>query len=126
MGSAAEFQSSGLPWVTSSIANGTPIRYDFPKVTRCINIRNTTTGSGGHLRIGFTQNGVSTASGTNYYALPPGANELFEVRCKEIWISSQFASCTFSMFAALTTVPSREMPLLTGSITGTLNWIGVG
>ena len=123
IGSAAEFQSSGLPWVTSSTGTSTPVRYDFPKVTRCITVRNTTTGSGGFLKVGFTQNGVN---GTNYFSLPPGTDSLFEVRCKEVWIAVAGATATFSMFAALTTVPSRFMPELTGSVTGTTQWTGVG
>lgn len=128
MGSAAEFQSSGLPWVTSSAASTGASRYDFPKVTRSINVRNTTTGSGGFLKFGFTQNGVDNVTSSNYYTLPPGANEVFEVRVKEVWIAAMGGPCNFSMFAALTTVPSKEMPILTGSVTGSTasGWIGVG
>lgn len=121
-GSAAEFQSSGLPWVTSSIASATPQRWLFPKVTRCISVRNTTTGSGNNIVIGFTQNGVQ---GSNNYVLPPNTQEQFEVRCKELWVLGQ-GSAAYSIFAALTTIPPRNMPILTGSLNGTGSWDGVG
>lgn len=122
-GSAAEFQSSGLPWVTSSVGGSSPQRWSFPKVTRCITVRNTTTGSGGYLMIGFTQLGVQ---GSNNYILPPNTQEQFEVRCKELWIMAAGAPANYSIFAALTTIPERNMPVLTGSMNGTGSWIGVG
>lgn len=118
--SAAEFQSSGLPWVTSSVGGATPQRWSFPKVTRSIIVRNTVTGSGNNLLIGFTQNGVQ---GSNNFVLPPGTQEVFEVRVKELWVQG---STNYSIFAALTTIPSRNMPILTGSLAGGGGWDGVG
>lgn len=40
LGYAAEFQSSALPFVTSSTAPaaGSPVRFDFPKVSRFITV----------------------------------------------------------------------------------------
>lgn len=122
-GSAAEYQSSGLPWVTSSVGSSTPQRWQFPKVTRCVTIRNTTTSPGAYVQVGFTQNGVQ---GTNRFSIPAGQQELFEVRCKEIWISAISGSAEYSIFAALTTIPARGMPLLTGSLNGIAQWDGVG
>lgn len=127
IGSAAEFQSSGLPWVTSSVATSSPQRFDFPKVSRNIVVRNTTTGSGGFLVVGFTRNGVL---GTNNFMLPPGSSESFEVRVKELHVVASGASCNYSVLAALTTVSSKHMPILTGSIasgsTTVSMWDGVG
>ena len=123
-GSAAEYQSSGLPWVTSSVGSAQPQRWSFPKVTRCVTVRNVSTSSGGpFIVVGFTQNGVM---GSNRFIVPPNQQELFEVRCKELWVMGLSGSADYSIFAALTTVPAKSMPLLTGSYNGVAMWDGVG
>ncbi len=122
IGFAAEFQSSGLPWVTSSLASpGTVQRWNLPKVSRSLLVRNLTNST--FLVVAFTANG---AIGTNRYLIPGGASELFETRVKEVYVTAVSGSCDYSLFAALTTVPPKNMPVLTGSITGSLQWDGVG
>lgn len=122
IGFAAEFQSSGLPWVTASVATpGTVQRWNLPKVSRSLLFRNLTAST--FLVVAFTQNG---AGGSNRYLIPGGASEVFETRVKEVYVTAVSGSCDYSMFAALTTVPPKYMPQLTGSITGSQMWDGVG
>lgn len=126
IGYAGEFQSSGLPWVISSTATvGNVQAYSLPKVSRAINVRNVATGSAanGYVAFGFTLNGVQ---GSNRFLIPPNQSETFEVRVKEFYITGVSGSVDYSIFAALTTVPAKNMPILTGSITGSFVWEGVG
>ncbi len=125
-GFAAEFQSSALPWVTSSIApaTGSPVRFDFPKVTRFVTVANTGASSGS-LSFGFTRRGVTTSN--NKFILTGGQTLTVEIRIKELWLQSEAALPPFSVFAGLTTVDARDMPLLSGTLhDGTPGWTGVG
>lgn len=124
-GSAAEFQSAGLPYVTSSVANpATPHRYQFAKVTRSITVRNNGTGSSEDLLVGFTHNGIM---GNNHFNIPWGEAETFEVRVKQVFVKGLGGNPAYSIFASLTTVDSRYMPLLTGTLqNGDPGWEGVG
>jgi len=119
-GYAAEFQSSGLPWVTSSVAPaaGSPTRLDFPKVTRFITIanRDTTTNT---LSFGFTFNGIRFTN--NKYVLNAGQSVTLELRVKSLWIQGESGTPNYSVLAGLTTVDAKDMPELTGS-----QWTGVG
>jgi hypothetical protein len=119
---AAEFQSAGLPWVTSSTGTTTPQRWSFPKISRSITIKNTSTGST-NLSVGFTQNGVL---GSNNFVVSPNTLMVFETRVTELWIVASGGTAGYSIFAALTSVPARNMPILTGSVNSTIMWDGVG
>lgn len=123
-GMGAEYMSSALPWVTSSVFTNSPIRYDFPKVARFITVRNH---GPAELCVGFTRNGVM---GTNKFIIPPGQILDTELRVKELHLVALSTTTSGSVIAGLTTVDSRFMPALSGSITGssggTLGWDGVG
>lgn len=61
--SAAEYQCSGIPFVTSSNDNevgaSTPIQIKFPFVTSWVEINTwKSSATSSHLRVGFTENGV--------------------------------------------------------------------
>ena len=129
LGYAAEFQSSALPFITSSQAmTGTTYRIDFPKISRFFCIKNHDV-AGNHIRFGFTRNGVERG---NHYKVDggtaAGSEVLFELRVKEIYIRSDGAfSPNYSILAGLTNIDSREMPTLSGSLPdGSTGWIGVG
>lgn len=125
-GSAAEFQSSGLPWTTSSLAPITaPVRHDFLKITRSITIRNLASGSTQSLAVGFTRNGIM---GTNRFVITPNGSETFETRVKSLFVMSlDTTTVPYSIFAGLTTVDANEMPLLSGTLgNGDAGWNGVG
>jgi hypothetical protein len=128
IGAVGEYQSSGLPFVTGSTTNTVGKFITFPKVTRAITVRNTD-GTGGNIFVGFTENGVRSATASNRFQIPVSASERFEVRVKEVYIGGSGAATSFSLFAELTLIDAKEMPVLTGSAIGNpqgVNWPGIG
>lgn len=127
IGYAAEFQSSALPWVTSSSApaTGSPVRYDFPKVTRFITVTNHSTSSTDTLAIGFTRAGLVTAG--NKYVIPPGETITFELRIRNLFLQGESGTPNYSLLAGLTNISVKNMPILTGTLSdGSRGWAGVG
>ncbi len=123
-GFAAEFQSSALPWVTSSIAPAanSPVRFDFPKVTRFITVSNTGVST---LSFGFTHSGVKSTN--NKFILSGSQTMTMEVRVKALWVQGEGGTPSFSLFAGLTTVPAGDMPVLSGTLPdSSAGWSGVG
>lgn len=120
LGYSAEFQSSALPWVTSSVAPaaGSPVQYTFDKVTRFVTIYNRDTTATNTMSIGFTTTGVT---GSNKYVLNGGHAMTFEVRVKTLWLQGESATPAYSLFVGLTNIDARQMPPLTGS-----SWTGIG
>lgn len=126
LGYAAEFQSSALPFVTSAIAPaaGSPVRFDFPKVSRFITLtnRSTTTDT---LSFGFTRAGVVSTS--NKYILNAGQSLTLELRVRELWLQGESGTPAYSLCAGLTNIDRSVMPLLSGTLSdGSAGWQGVG
>lgn len=126
LGYAAEFQSSALPFVTSSTAPpaGSPVRFDFPKVSRFITItnRDTTTNT---LSFGFTRAGI--VSTNNKYILNAGQSITLELRIKELYLQGETGTPAYSLCAGLTNIDARNMPILSGTLPdGSTGWLGVG
>ena len=77
LGSVEEYQVSGIPFVTSSnseeVGTTTPVKVEFPRVTRWIEVTPFGNNGASYLKLGFTSNGVLsrgavTASvGTGFY-----------------------------------------------------------
>lgn len=126
MGYAAEFQSSALPWVTSSVAPaaGSPVRFDFPKITRFITVANLATATN-TLSFGFTRAGVVSTS--NKYTLGPNQSITLELRVKELWLQGENGTPSYSICAGLTNIDRNAMPLLSGTLADSSpGWQGVG
>ena len=121
----AEYQSSGIPVVSSSFGVGTsPVRVDFPFVMRDIVIDVSGTMP---LRVGFTENGVNGNPNNNYFVVRPNTTIAFQARVKSIWFRADSGTTTYSYIAGLTTIPAKQMPLLSGSLmNGSLGWTGIG
>lgn len=124
-GYAAEFQSSALPWVTSSVspANGSPVYYPFQTVSRFVYIANlgATTDQ---VSLAFTKNGMKNGAKVTLNA---GQSMMFEWRCAGVWIQGETGTPKFSLGAGLTTIAAGEMPLLSGTnADGSNGWAGVG
>ena len=126
-GFAGEFQSSALPYVTSSqapLASSGGMRIDFPKVTRFITVANHDAATK-ELRVGFTLNGIKNSG--NYFNVDGGQIATFEIRVKTLFLAGDTTLCPFSLLAGLTTVDARDMPLLSGTLDdGNPGWQGVG
>lgn len=127
---AVEFQSSGLPYITSSISppNGSPICLKFPNVTRSITVKNnfafsTTSNT---IEIGFTRAGL--VSTNNKYVISGSQNIQIETRVTELWIQAGGTEQpSYSVLACLTNISSNMYPVLTGTFTdGSPGWEGVG
>lgn len=129
-GSVPEYQASGLPWVTSSIAPNAlsgSYQIEFPNVTRFVTIANLDTTDTNRLRIGFTANGVKSGIGNNYYLLKGNDKITFDLRIKTLFLAGDISTPLFSVCAGLTAIPSKFAPVLTGSVSGTNgSWQGVG
>lgn len=127
IGSTAEFQSSALPFVTSSTAPaaGSPVRISLPKVSKFITLLNRDTTASNSISIGFTRAGV--VSTNNKFIVPGNQQVTLELRVKELWIQAEAGSPQYSLCAGLTTIDSRMMPLLTGTLPdNSEGWAGVG
>lgn len=127
MGSTAEFQTSALPFVTSSTAPaaGSPVRIDLPKVSKFITLLNRDTTASNSISFGFTRSGV--VSSNNKFTVPGGQQVTLELRVKEIWLQAEAGTPAYSLCAGLTTIDARMMPLLTGTLPGgSEGWKGVG
>jgi hypothetical protein len=131
--SAAEYQVSGIPFVTASVFNeldtDTVVRVQFPYVTQWFQVVNSGYGC---LRMAFTENGVNGNPSANFYDIVSGsANtgasastttpipQTFHLRVKEIWLKgwpfNDSMKAGFQIIAGLTNCKSRDFPTLTGS-----------
>lgn len=126
-GDSVAYGASALPWVTSSVAGTDPQRWDFPKVTKYVTVRNTHSASA--IAIGFTHAGVL---GTNRFVIPAGESETFDLRIRDLWVVADSGSPEYSLLAGLTVIDRSDFPVLTGSIFDVSsalpgeNWQGVG
>jgi hypothetical protein len=119
-----EYQISGVPYVTSSAADevtsqDTPIRVDFPEVTRWIVIYNSGSAA---VRVGFTANGARAVNTANYFVVKAGTTTpRMELRCKSLFFTKDSATAAdFNIIAGLTTIRSDYFPILTGSTSGSI------
>lgn len=127
------YQLSGVPYVTGSAANevvgtGTPIKLEFPFVTRFFQIKNTDATHG--LRVGFTEHGVKGTYTKNYFVLTASQrSEVLELRTKELYFYADGGASnpvSYEVVAGLTTIDRDQFPTLTGSIDYVTAFEGVG
>ncbi len=116
---------SGIPWVTgSTVPAATIVHYTFPCVTRTFVVRNTAA-AGTTLAVGFTANGLNSVF-RNYFTLTGGQEEKLDLRVKDLYVSATQGTVTIEIVAGLTQVPYDQFPVLTGSLTGSALFSGVG
>jgi len=108
------YQISALPYLTSSIISvGTIHKYEFPFVTKFINVVNRGSNAGDKLALSFTENGLRSG---NYVTLDQGVSVDQEVRTTLLFISgSNGSSVDYQIFCGLTTIPAKNFLILTGS-----------
>lgn len=111
---SSAYQISALPFLTSSIITaGTVHRYDFPFVTKFINVVNRGSNSGDKLALAFTENGLRTG---NYITLDQGVSVDQEVRTTSLFVSGSTGTMVdYQIFCGLTTIPAKNFLTLTGS-----------
>jgi hypothetical protein len=109
----AEYQASGLPYVThSQVAAGTVNQISFPFVANVFNIKNN---SSGILRVGFTRNGVL---GTNYFSLPVSGAFEAKIRITDLFVTAEAGTLDYEVVAGLTSIVPTNFFILTGSYVG--------
>ena len=110
IGNTASYQSSGIPWVSSSIApaSGSVVEiFSFPQVTKFITVKNVNV-TDEPLRIGFSENGIKTSS--NYFVLSSGESFTAELKVTDMYFMGDgTASVAFSVIAGLTNIERREL-----------------
>jgi hypothetical protein len=125
IGYAGEFQSSALPFVTSSVAPQATsgcLRIDLPKISRTLTVSNLD--GTNKLRVGFTRNGIL---GSNYYLVGPNATVTLELRVTAVYFAGDSSSPAFAFCGGLTNIDAVEMPQLSGTLgDGSAGWQGVG
>jgi hypothetical protein len=105
-----EYMASGLPFSSGvAVADGVASRVDFPFVTSELYIKNR---GGADLAFGWTANGVL---GTNNHILLINEAITLRIRVKSIFFAGVGGSADVDLTAALTTIPARAYPTLTGS-----------
>ncbi len=113
----AAYQTSGIPWVTSSIVTGV-VHYELNYVSKTVTVKHVAGTS--PIRVAFTQNGLNTS---RYVELIPGENMSEELRATDIWISGSGNSV--SVIAGLTTVQSNMLGFrMTGSLSPLFEGMG--
>ena len=110
------YQVSGVPYLTgsTSIDDGVQHQIQFPLVAKSVTVINKTSVD---LRIAFTDKDTgNTHQGLHYLTLTEDRDSMtFNVKCKEVYITSQGNGGAYEVFAELTTINTADMYTLTGS-----------
>jgi hypothetical protein len=110
LNNVAEYQASGLPYVTQSVATTGISSVEFPYVTNFFTVKNV---SGQALEVGFTTAGLQ---GSNKFTVLPSSSISFTIRCRTLFVRSVVGSPTYEVVAGLTTIPRERFPALTQSL----------
>lgn len=106
----AEWQATGTPWLTqSSIPSSTTVGYSFATAAKSFRVYNHD--SVRSLKVGFTLNGVV---GSHYTLVPTSGSLELDARFSQLWLSGSSGQ-QFSLFVALTGIPTMNFGVLTGS-----------
>lgn len=110
------YQVSALPYLSSSIiTQGQVHRYEFPFVTKFVNVVNRGSLSTDKICISFTERGLQKNVG-NYITLDQGDTVAHEVRTTHLFVScSAGTAVDYQIFCGLTTIPAKNFLILTGS-----------
>ena len=126
LGSVGQYQTSGIPWVSSSITVGqlgdAPQEFEFYNVTRWVTVTNVVSDQldAAPLRVGFSSIGVSgtVAASQNYFTLNNGESYTGEWRVSSVFLlADTLVGTTASIAAGLTGIPAA-------SVGGWTNWSG--
>jgi hypothetical protein len=110
------YQISALPYLSSSIiSQGQIHKYEFPYVTKFINIVNRGSLVSDKITLAFTERGLQSTV-ANYITLDQGDTVHEEIRTTVLFIScSAGATVDYQVFCGLTNIPSKNFLTLTGS-----------
>lgn len=113
IGTTSAYQVSGIPFATgSTLGAAGEDTVSFPAVTKAVTVTNIGAQS---LRVHFNPSSAGNViGGKHFMTLASSSSFTFDVKCKEVSVSS-VAGTDYEIFAELTTVPTTEMYILTGS-----------
>jgi hypothetical protein len=130
------YQVSGIPFATGGITapalSGTPVKVEFPYVTRWVKVVPVTGSSASHLRVGFSANGVKNG---NYFRYLAGQNtnhegapaDPLELKVTELYfIGDNSATVVFDVVAGLTNIPVGRIDNISPSGSNWSGSVGVG
>lgn len=103
----SEYQVSSMPWLTSSTITGIKL-HRFPWVTQYFILKND---GAARICVYFTETGLTT---NNYFPVDTSGSLSLSTRVSELYLSGSAAN-PYSLFAGLTTIPTKDMPVLTSS-----------
>jgi hypothetical protein len=111
------YQVSGHPYITGSTsmgAAGTEVKIEFPYVTKDV----TVIASGSSIiKVHFNSDSDGRVlDGNHFITLDSDEDSFtFDVKCKEIYITSATTTASFQLYASLTNIAASHMYALTGS-----------
>lgn len=116
IGHVGSYQVSGHPFITgsTSIDTGATHTISFPRVAKKVVV---TSRSAVDLQVSFTHPNTGDAgNGKHYITLVDNKDSFtFDVKCKEIYITSAGSGGAYELYAELTGIEPKEMYALTGS-----------
>lgn len=116
IGHVGSYQVSGHPYLTgsTSIDAGAIHTISFPRVAKKVVV---TSRSAVDLQVYFTNPSTGDAgAGKHYVSLVDNKDSFtFDVKCKEIYITSLGNGGSYELYAELTGIETKEMYPLTGS-----------
>ena len=127
LGNVGSYQVSSMPYITGSAdmgSSGEEHRHQFDSVAKSVTIINRSAGAGGasggmtaDIRVHFNATGSGrVVDGMHYVGLENDGDSItLNMKCKEIYVSSNVANAAYTLIAELTNIPSSEMHDLTGS-----------
>jgi hypothetical protein len=112
--SVPSYQLSSLPFLSSSLISlGQVHVYEFPFVTKFINVANKGTLSTDRIALAFTERGFSTG---NFITLDQGDTVHEDIRTTRMYIScSQGSAVDYQVFCGITNIPEKMFLTITGS-----------
>jgi len=117
IGSVGSYQIAAVPYITGSAALtvGAEHQISFPSVARSVTV--VLNSASTEMKVHFNASGSGNIiTGRHYVTLDSKEDAVsFNVRCKEIYVSSTTGSCTYTVIAELTSIGAGEMGALTGS-----------
>ena len=127
IGNVGSYQVSAMPYITGSSdmgSAGEQHRHQFDNVARSVTVINRSAGAGASsggmtadIRVHFNATGSGfVVDGMHYVGLENDGDSItLNMKCKEIYVSSNVANAAYTLIAELTNIPSSEMHDLTGS-----------
>jgi|TARA_R110001583_G_scaffold52991_1_gene163946 hypothetical protein len=111
------YQVSGHPYVTgSTITAGTEVTVAFPYVTKTITVIASGSIPATGVRVHFATKNQNIYERKHFITLNSSEDSMeFDVKCKEIYVSSPDGDAGFELYASLTNIPTSSMYALTGS-----------